>query len=489
MGSRIVLVRQLGAGSTGTVFLATSTQPGSTQVAVKLLHPQLSANLAVVRSFLEEHRILVELQHPNLASVIDLVVEDGALAIVMELIPGGDLRQILSVPGGLRPRQAFTIAAQIAGALAYVHQAGVVHRDVKPENVLLEEVPGGDPRVRLTDFGIASLAHAGDAESGSPWLGTPRYLAPELPRGEAPGPASDMYALGCLLYEMLTGRTPFESEYPAALLWRHANEEVPPIIGLPSNAERLLSSLLEKEPTRRPSAAEAAKRLSHLARRHGRLPRLVADAAPPPDVRVRGGFVVGSGVVQPAGKTLLRGDLATMNRSPAPSAVPLLERSKRSRRPVWIGAGVGVALLVAGLAVLLHRATRPPPTLRLRDVVTTYPAGLVERRQWTLVGKTSQKLRVTTIVTARSPLPGGWLEVLPPSLARAFPSASSSPDAALLHGGLSFADAHLAGAKPKSPARFRLAYDIPLPGGRRGAAALRAFADEQGRAEHDRLVV
>ena len=276
LGSRYVLHELLGQGTTGEVWRASRRDDG-VDVAVKMLRPEFADDPVVVDRFLREWQILYDINSPELVRVLDLVNEPDALAIVMELVDGTDLREYLRNSAPLPVQQAVQIIVHVLWALDTVHGFGVVHRDVKPENVLLDERNGDGPAVRLTDFGIARMVDTlsrGRAPLTGP-IGTPLYMAPELGTGEAPTPAVDIYSAGIVLYEMLAGAPPFDEANPTEMLRAHVEVEPLPIKGVPGPVWKVLAAMLEKSPARRPpGAAQAARALEDaLARSADLLPR------------------------------------------------------------------------------------------------------------------------------------------------------------------------------------------------------------------------
>ncbi|MBX6391712.1 MAG: serine/threonine protein kinase, partial [Frankia sp.] len=261
LGGRYVLHEVLGQGTTGEVWRASRRDDGAA-VAVKTLRPEFTNDPVVVDRFLREWRILYDLDSPGLVRVLDLVNEPDALAIVMELVDGPDLREYLRRAGPLSTDEAVRIVADMLFALDTVHAAGVVHRDVKPENVLLDGIGGPNPMVRLTDFGIARMVDNPSRAPATGPIGTPLYMAPELGLGEAPTPATDIYSAGVVLYELLAGNPPFDEANPADMLRAHREERPLPIRGVPEPVWDVLAAMLAKQPKHRPrSAAETAHAL------------------------------------------------------------------------------------------------------------------------------------------------------------------------------------------------------------------------------------
>jgi hypothetical protein len=263
LGSRYVLREALGRGAMGQVF-AGSIRPTGEPVAIKVLRPELVADQEVVARFVQERAILMAIDDPHVVRVIDLVVEGDTLAIVMELVQGADLRRYLIARPTLRPTEALQLTGQLLRGVAAVHAAGIVHRDIKPENVLVDTL-SGQPRLKLTDFGVARLSYGASLTRLSGVIGTPEYMAPELAEHNRATPAADIYSAGIVLYEMLCGRTPFAGGHPLAVLRRHTDQAPPVIPGVPAELWDLIAWMLAKDPGSRPaSAAEACASLAPL---------------------------------------------------------------------------------------------------------------------------------------------------------------------------------------------------------------------------------
>jgi serine/threonine protein kinase, bacterial len=272
LGREYLLERPIGEGSTGRVWQGIRRADG-TAVAVKILRPEYLPDPTMVARFRREGMAVRELDHPHLVPVDDLIVEDGTVAVVMALVNGDDLRRVMQ-RGRLDARRSVALLAQVAGALAYVHAAGVLHRDVKPENILVTR-RAGRPWALLSDFGLARVAGGRQLTRSTQLLGTPAYLAPELLAGRPYGPAVDVYALGVTAYELLTGRRPFDGEHPLAVMRAHLDDEAPRPTGMPRDLWHLVRSCLAKRPEDRPAAADLAGGLDNLARRR----RLLSGAA------------------------------------------------------------------------------------------------------------------------------------------------------------------------------------------------------------------
>lgn len=249
IGGRYEIGDLIGAGGMGRVHEGYDRVLGRS-VAVKVLDESRARDPRFVEAFRREARAAAALHHPNVVSVFDSGQEDGLRYIVMERIRGRTLREVLAEEGPLEPDRAVAIAGQIAAALAAAHHQGLVHRDIKPGNVMLTQ----DGSVRVMDFGIARAVDE-ESRTGGMVLGTATYLPPEQARGRGVSPAGDVYSLGCVLYEMLTGRPPFVGENPVATVCRHVSEvPVPPsevVDGIPPALEALVLRAMAKEPERR----------------------------------------------------------------------------------------------------------------------------------------------------------------------------------------------------------------------------------------------
>ncbi len=260
--------QELGHGGMATVFLAERADGGG-PVAVKVLHPQFAAALGPER-FHREIEILSRLRHPQIVPILDSDEAGTLLYLVMPYVPGENLRSRLEREGQLPLEAVLSIAADIAAALDYAHRQNVLHRDIKPENILLE----GD-RALVCDFGLARAIDRAALESLSSSglvIGTPAYMSPEQAMGEEDlGPACDVYALGCVLYEMLTGELPFTGATAQAVIARHLSEQPRSMRGvrpeLPRNVEHAVLAALAKAPAERPGSAGALVRLLQSGRR------------------------------------------------------------------------------------------------------------------------------------------------------------------------------------------------------------------------------
>ncbi|MEU2115078.1 protein kinase [Streptomyces sp. NPDC016459] len=282
IGSRYTTHQILGRGSAGTVWLGEGPEG---PVAVKLLREDLASDQELVGRFVQERTALLGLDHPRVVKVRDLVVDGNDLALVMDLVRGTDLRTRLDRERRLAPEAAVAITADVADALAAAHAAGVVHRDVKPENILLDMEgplgPGGAHPALLTDFGVAKLIDTPGRTKATRIIGTPDYLAPEIVEGLPPRAAVDIYALATVLYELLAGFTPFGGGHPGAVLRRHVTETVVPLPGIPEELWQLIAQCLAKAPASRLRASELAARLKDVLPLLKGMPPLDVDELDP----------------------------------------------------------------------------------------------------------------------------------------------------------------------------------------------------------------
>ena len=220
------LISVLGEGATGVVYLA-EKQGAPERIAVKLLDPELARDQRFRQRFMRESQLAASLTHRHVVPIVDFGEADGELYLAMRYIEGSDLRERLAADGALEPERALAILAQVANALDEAHSRGLVHRDVKPANILLERA-GAEERAYLGDFGLAKHASSVSSLTGDhAFVGTLSYVAPEQIKGDEIDGRADQYALGCVLYECLTDAPPFERESELAVVYAHLNERIP----------------------------------------------------------------------------------------------------------------------------------------------------------------------------------------------------------------------------------------------------------------------
>src|SRR6201996_4025558 len=251
---RYRVVRRLGTGGMAEVFLAEDQQLGR-KVALKLLHRRFAEDPGFVERFRREAQAAAGLQHPNVVSVYDRGAYDGTYYIAMEYLPGRTLKQLIRDDAPLDPVRAIDITIQILKAARFAHRRGVIHRDLKPHNVIVDE----SDHAKVTDFGIARAGASDMTETGS-IMGTAQYLSPEQAQGHAVSAGSDLYSVGVVLYELLTARVPFDAESPVTIALKHVSESpTPPSVinpAVPPELEQAVLWALNKDPVDRPVDAD-----------------------------------------------------------------------------------------------------------------------------------------------------------------------------------------------------------------------------------------
>jgi eukaryotic-like serine/threonine-protein kinase len=339
LGGRYRLVREIARGGMAAVWRARDTLLDR-EVAVKLLHPQFATDPEFLERFRREARAAARLSHPNIVPIYDVGEHDGIPYIVMELVEGDNLKERIRQAAPLSDAEIRAVGATLASTLDYAHRKGLIHRDVKPQNVLL----GEDGRPRLTDFGIAqAMASSGLTRTGAV-MGSVHYIAPELVRGRTALPQSDIYSLGVVLYEMATGRVPFQAETDLAVALAHVEQTpaAPRALNarLAPDLEATILQALAKAPEMRfGSAAEFAEAL----RTPRRMPMPVQAAAAATDATHR---MPTQPMRQPA--------VAQRRTTSAVAAVQPGPFARRTARPRPRGASNGmIGLLVALAAVLV----------------------------------------------------------------------------------------------------------------------------------------
>ena len=250
LGGRYALTGRIAVGGMGEVWAATDTVLDRA-VAVKLLRRALSQDGDFAERFRTEARNSAALQHPNIATVFDFGEDDGTAYLVMELVVGEPLSQIIAERAPLSAQESVAILIQAAMALAAAHESGVVHRDVKPANILITP----DGTAKLTDFGIARAVDSVPLTRTGQVLGTAQYLSPEQALGQSATAASDIYALGVVGHEMLTGERPFDTGSVVSTALAHVNQPPPPLPDtVPSGIRDVISAALAKDPADRPAS-------------------------------------------------------------------------------------------------------------------------------------------------------------------------------------------------------------------------------------------
>jgi serine/threonine protein kinase len=236
---------RIARGGMATVYLATDLRL-ERRVAIKVMHDHLAEDSAFKERFIQEARSAARLAHPNVVNVFDQGQDSDTAYLVMEYLPGINLRDLLKEHGKLTTEQTLDVMEAVLSGLSAAHKAGIVHRDLKPENVMLAD----DGRIKIGDFGLARAVSANTA-TGAALLGTIAYLSPELVTRGVADARSDIYAVGIMMYEMLTGEQPYKGEQPMQIAYQHANDSVP----TPSSKNsRVPAELGNRTGTRRASA-------------------------------------------------------------------------------------------------------------------------------------------------------------------------------------------------------------------------------------------
>jgi serine/threonine-protein kinase len=279
---RWVLDRELGRGGMGHVYLAHDADHPERRAAVKVLAGELSAQAGAVHRFQREIDVLSGLDHPNIVHFHESGTHEGSLYYVMEYVEGRDLAALLAEHGRLPWSEVLDLAVQVCAALKHAHDHGIIHRDLKPSNLMRTEPGDSPPVVKLTDFGIAHVFASKHLTRTGTVVGTAEYLSPEQAEGKLATRRSDLYSLGCVLYTLLCGRTPFRGDSIVDLLHKHryARFDLPRQVvpDLPHDIEDVVCELLEKDPENRPpDAGILQRRLESLRRKLARRGNATVD--------------------------------------------------------------------------------------------------------------------------------------------------------------------------------------------------------------------
>ncbi|MFF5189734.1 Stk1 family PASTA domain-containing Ser/Thr kinase [Streptomyces sp. NPDC000345] len=346
---------RIAVGGMATVYRAVDTRLDRV-LALKVMHPALAADGSFVERFIREAKSVARLAHPNVVQVFDQGADGSYVYLAMEYIAGCTLRDVLRERGALQPRAALDILEPVLAALGAAHRAGFVHRDMKPENVLI----GDDGRVKVADFGLVRSVDTVTSTTGAV-LGTVSYLAPEqIEQSGAADARVDVYACGVVLYEMLTGEKPHEGDSPAIVLYKHLHEDVPPpsaaVPGLPFVLDELVASATARTPAVRPH--DAAAFLAQVRDARGALSEEQLDALPPQAVSAAHDNADDRTSVIPRSLTVPRplpvneddvpGDGGSVHRTSRFQSPPPLPPRRRTGRP----RGGTLAVLAVVLLVL-----------------------------------------------------------------------------------------------------------------------------------------
>ena len=316
LSGRYRLEAKIGSGGMSTVYLARD-QTLDRQVAVKVMHREMSEQPEQLERFRQEARAVAKLSHPNVVSVIDAGEDGGHPYIVFEYVEGETLKQRIGRDGALDPQEAIAYAIEIARGLSVAHARKMVHRDIKPQNILID----AEGRAKLTDFGISRQLEQDGMTATGRVLGTTDYVAPEQAMGHGADPRSDIYSLGVVLYEMLVGQVPFSADSQVGVAMKHVNEELPDVQRRRPEVSAAVALVVERS-----TAKDPGRRYQHVG-------EMVDDLSTALEVEAaRAGSTTGEAT-------------SVLDALPAP-------KRKLSGRGRWSWAAIGGLLLVAGGALL-----------------------------------------------------------------------------------------------------------------------------------------
>ncbi len=371
---RYKVISRLGSGGMADVYLAEDQQLGR-KLALKLLHRRFAEDPGFVERFRREAQSAAGLQHPNVVSVYDRGAYDGTYYIAMEYLPGQSLKQLIRQEAPIDPVRAIDITIQILKASRFAHRRGVIHRDLKPHNVIVDDTG----HAKVTDFGIARAGASDMTETGS-IMGTAQYLSPEQAQGHAVSAHSDLYSIGVVLYELVTGRVPFDAEAAVTIALKHVSESPPPPSAInpkvPPELEQVVLWALNKNPADRPVDADQfvavleQARAAIIARQRGQRTTsfaALAGVGAPAGVGAAA-LAAGPPAEAPAPEeAIYNGDGTGSSTEP-----PYPAQRRRRRRWPWLAA-LAVLLLAGGAAaayVLTRPVTKVVPTVVLENVST-----------------------------------------------------------------------------------------------------------------------
>lgn len=335
---RYKVINRAGSGGMADVFRAEDTVLNRT-VAIKMLHPQFARDENFVARFRREAQSAAALNHPNIVNIYDWGSHDGTYFIVMEFLEGENLKQIINREGALSPDTAIKITSRVCDALEFAHIHDIVHRDIKPHNIVISK----DGTVKVTDFGIARAGSSTMTQTGS-ILGTATYISPEQAQGTVVGKESDVYSLGIVLYETLTGRVPFEGESPVAVAFKQVHEPPPPPRSInpniPADLETIILKATAKEPGDR--YLSAAEMKSDLTRCTQGLP--VRASVPPVEEKT---------LVMPGPPVPRIPKPTTESPVSAAQRVKTKRRERRKKKFIWALLIVSPLVILMTLLILL----------------------------------------------------------------------------------------------------------------------------------------
>ncbi len=366
LNNRYQLLHTLGTGGMAVVYRAYDRML-ERPVAIKILRQDFSGDEAFRERFRQEARAAANLSHPNIVTVHDFGFDAGRPFIVMEYVPGTDLKTMIKTRGKFGPEEAINLMVQACEGIGYAHRAGLVHCDVKPHNMLVSP----DGRLKVTDFGIArALASILPDEQSEVVWGSPQYFAPEQAAGQAPSPASDVYSLGVILYEMLAGQLPFVSNDPEELARMHREARpVPPRRYNPQispELEQIVMKVLAKEPAQRYRSADQLGRvLRNIGQRPDRYATTVVNSQQSPAATQPRGSVPPQMSSQPVRVYQSPQTMPMVPTPQQPSIAPVEEVEDGSLDIDWVTIFLGLlaALAVGGLIpfwLYVYLSINPP---------------------------------------------------------------------------------------------------------------------------------
>ena len=333
---RYKIIEKIGGGGMADVYKAEDLTLGRT-IALKILHKQFASDEGFLERFRREAQAAAKLNHPNIVSIYDVGDENGIYYIVMEYVPGVTLKKIIQKDAPLSTEKTVHIAMQIAKAMEFAHQHEIIHRDIKPQNVMITD----SGEIKVTDFGIARAGTTSTMTRTGSILGTAHYISPEQAQGSIVGPTTDIYSLGVVMYEMATGELPFRGENPVAVALKHINDTpLPPrgvFAAVPESLEAVIMKAMNKNPSDRYRSADALR--DDLKRVIEGLPVKVMGSVIPADV--------------PEGADLTR----TIAAKPAGGAP---RPKKKPKKGLIIGIIVAVLILLMGGGALAYSLLSTP---------------------------------------------------------------------------------------------------------------------------------
>jgi eukaryotic-like serine/threonine-protein kinase len=383
---RYKVLTRLGSGGMADVFCAEDQQLGR-KVALKLLHRRFAEDAEFVERFRREASAAAGLQHPNVVGVYDRGRWDGTYYIAMEYLPGRSLKDVIRQDAPLDPVRSIDIVEQILKAARFAHRRGIVHRDLKPHNVIVDD----EDRVKVTDFGIARAGASDMTETGS-IMGTAQYLSPEQAQGHAVSDTSDLYAIGVILFELLTGHVPFDAESAVTIALKHVSEPPPAPSAfdpsVPPALEAVVLWAMEKDPAQRPQDADAFIAALEEARE-----QVLASEASGQQATA---FVPAPLPLDACAADAYAADALAYDAPPAPvygPAAAVASDGPRRRPPwwTWVIAALTIAAIVLGVVLLVQPHKAAVPAVAGQDVqsatATLHDAGFAT----TVVRRTSAK--------------------------------------------------------------------------------------------------